>query len=255
MSCFLRLCLLVALLTASACDRYSTKTQEVSARIESVRPHDPGAYTQGLLYKDGRLWESTGLYGQSTVREVDTARGEVLRRQALPDEFFGEGLAWHGDELWVLTWREQTTLVMNPVTLETIRTHRYPGEGWGLTSDGAHLIMSDGTSTLRFMRPSDFSEEKRITVTENGKLLSNLNELEFTPHGIFANVYMTERIVLIDPANGRVTASLDLSALRDQLPRPHRAEVLNGIAWDDTRHRLFVTGKLWPSVFELSLEK
>jgi len=216
-----------------------------------MHPHDPAAYTQGLLIHDGRLFESTGLYGESSLREIDWTTGEIRRRQALPEQFFGEGLAWHDGELWMLTWREQTAFVYNPDVFAIRRTYRYEGEGWGLTSDGRHLIMSDGTSTLRWMNPADFTEARRISVTEAGRPLLNLNELEWIDGQLLANVYLTDRVVAIDPENGRVTASMDLSSLRAHLPRPHQAEVLNGIAFDPSSGHLLVTGKNWPALFVL----
>jgi glutaminyl-peptide cyclotransferase len=229
----------------------SRAPETLTAEIIASRPHDPAAYTQGLQWHDGRLWESTGLYGQSSVREVDPATGEVLRKRDLPARYFGEGLTWHEGELWLLTWREQTAFVLDPDTFATKREHTYAGEGWGLTSDGEHLIMSDGTSRLRFMAPADFSLARELAVTENGVPLSNLNELEFIDGHIFANIYLTDRIVRIDPATGQVTASLDLSALRTQLPHPHNAEVLNGITHDPATGHLLVTGKRWPLLFEI----
>ncbi len=239
------------LLITSACTR---APETLTAKIIASRPHDPSAYTQGLQWHNGRLWESTGLYGQSSVREVDPATGEVLRKSNLPDRYFGEGLTWHDDELWLLTWREKTAFVLDPETFATRRELAFTGEGWGLTSDGEHLIMSDGTSRLRFMEPSNLSLIRELAVTENDVPLSNLNELEFIEGQIFANVYLTDRIVRIHPGNGRVTASLDLSKLRSLLPQPHQAEVLNGIAFDAMRGTLLVTGKRWPVLFELELK-
>ncbi|MGA1193408.1 MAG: glutaminyl-peptide cyclotransferase [Kiritimatiellia bacterium] len=239
------------LLITSACTR---APETLTAKIIASRPHDPSAYTQGLQWHNGRLWESTGLYGQSSVREVDPATGEVLRKSNLPDRYFGEGLTWHDDELWLLTWREKTAFVLDPETFSARRELAFTGEGWGLTSDGEHLIMSDGTSRLRFMEPSSLSLIRELAVTENDVPLSNLNELEFIEGQIFANVYLTDRIVRIHPGNGRVTASLDLSKLRSLLPQPHQAEVLNGIAFDAMRGTLLVTGKRWPVLFELELK-
>lgn len=225
----------------------------LTAEIISTRPHDPAAYTQGLQWHEGRLWESTGLYGQSSVREVNPATGEVIRKIDLPAQFFGEGLTWHDSALWLLTWREGTAFVLDPDTFSITREFSYPGEGWGLTSDGSHLIMSDGTSRLRFMDASTFSSVRELYVVEGDRPLSNLNELEYIEGYIFANVYMTDRIVRIDPATGRVTASIDLSALRNMLPRPHQAEVLNGIAHRSDNGHLLITGKNWPLMFELKI--
>ncbi len=236
-----------------ACDLRTPSARPLAFEIIAQHPHDPLAFTQGLQWHGDRLWESTGLYGKSSVREVNRETGEVIRRRDFPKHYFGEGLTVHGDHLWMLTWRERTVFVLDPETFEEVRTHAYPGEGWGLTSDGRHLIMSDGTSTLRFMSPDDFSEVRRVTVTENGKPLINLNELEYVDGAVYANIFMTDRIVRIDPRRGVVTASLDASPLRAALPRPNRAEVLNGIAYDAATGHFLVTGKYWPSLFVIRL--
>jgi glutamine cyclotransferase len=177
-----------------------------------------------------------------------------MRRRNLPSEVFGEGLTLHHGELWVLTWREGFVYVFDPDTFDIKRTFRLNGEGWGLTSDGASLILSDGTSSLTFYEARDFTAVRRLQVTENGRPLSNLNELEYVDGQIYANVYRTDRIVRIDPQDGQVNASIELQGLRAHLPRPHRAEVLNGIAFDDTTGNFLVTGKYWPKLFELRLE-
>lgn len=241
------------LLSGPACQR-SHEPEILRAVVVSTRPHDPQAYTQGLQLHDGRLWESTGLYGQSSVREVDPVSGRVLKKQPLSMLHFGEGLTWHDGALWVLTWRENVVFVLDPETLETKREYHYDGEGWGLTSDGRHLIMSDGTSRLRFMHPADFTVFREVGVRERGHPLNNLNELEYIDGNIFANIHMTDRIVRIDPASGRVTGTLDLSGLRAMLPRPNTAETLNGIAHDDSTGNLLITGKRWPLMFEVKLE-
>ena len=247
-------CGAILLLGCTACQR-SRAPEILRAGVVSVRPHDAGAYTQGLQLHAGRLWESTGLYGQSSVREVDPVSGEALRERELPANVFGEGLTWHDGELWVLTWRENAAFVLDPDTLATKREYRYEGEGWGLTSDGHHLIMSDGTSRLRFMMPENFTLARECRVTENGRPLNNLNELEFVDGAIFANVYLTDRIVRIDPASGRVTGTLDLASLRGLLPGPNNAEVLNGIAHDETTGHLIVTGKRWPMMMEIKIAR
>jgi glutamine cyclotransferase len=241
------------LVLAAGCGWFWPTGSLLSAEVVGTRPHDPSAYTQGLQLHEGRLWESTGLYGQSTVREVNPASGVVLRKHELPARFFGEGLTIHKGELWLLTWRERTAFVLNPETFETIKTHLYDGEGWGLTSDGTRLIMSDGTSALQFRNPEDFSLIKKMVVKERGKPVNNLNELEFFDGSIWANVYQTDRIIRIDARSGNVTGSVDLSSLRTQLPVPHRAEALNGIAHDSSTGNLLITGKWWPLLFELQV--
>ncbi|HMP88788.1 MAG TPA: glutaminyl-peptide cyclotransferase [Kiritimatiellia bacterium] len=241
----------VLLVIFTGCGVLSTESEQIPVQIVAIRPHDLDAYTQGLQLVDGRLFESTGLYGESSVREVDPLTGRVLRKTMLDSRFFGEGLTMHAGELWVLTWMENTALVMNPDTFDIVRSYSYDGEGWGLTSDGKHLIMSDGTSTLKFIEPTDFSVVKKLRVTESGVPLMNLNELEFINGSIFANVYLTDRIVRINPRSGRVTGYMQLNELRRHLAQPNRAEVLNGIAYDEQTGHLLVTGKYWPMLFVL----
>lgn len=243
------------LVVFSACDHRITGSKELVAyRVVSQRPHDPAAYTQGLQLHQGRLWESTGTYGRSSIREVDPATGKVTRKRLFEKKYFGEGMTWHDGRIWMLTWREKTAFLIDPSTLETLRTFSHDGEGWGLTSDGIHLIASDGTSTLRYIDASNFTEVGRIRVTAGGHPVNNLNELEYVNGDLYANVYMTDLIARIDPTSGQVTGWLDLSPLRDRLPRPHRAETLNGIAYDSESGNLLVTGKYWPSLFELRLD-
>jgi len=243
---------MIAAAMVCGCSRPSPAPVQFTARIISASHHDPSAYTQGLQLYQGRLFESSGLYQKSSVREVNPATGQVIRHQSLPDHMFAEGLSVHNHELWVLTWREQTAFVLELDTLAILRTHAYEGEGWGLTSDESSLIMSDGTSTLKFIDPTDFSIKRRLSVTENGIPLMNLNELEYVNGSIFANVYLTDRLVQINPANGRVIGYLDLSSLRSHLPQPNQAEALNGIAYDAATGHLLVTGKYWPLIFELA---
>lgn len=223
--------------------------------VVATHPHDPEAYTQGLQYIDGHLYESTGLYGQSSVREVELATGRVLRRINLPDRVFGEGMTLLDGHIRVLTWREQTAYRIDPEIWSIVDTNMYTGEGWGLTSDGVHLIKSDGTSRLAWIDPITFATVRTLPVIENGQPLMNLNELEWVDGKIFANVYMQDRIVLIDPRTGEVEANIELAGLRPLLPQPHRAEVLNGIAWNSENGTLLVTGKNWPLLFEIRLLK
>ena len=224
-------------------------------QILSVRAHDADAYTQGLQLTNGRLFESTGLYGESTVRELEPATGKILRKRPLAKTVFGEGLAVIGNEMWVLTWKENTVYVFETNSFKLIRTHTYPGEGWGLTTDGSQLIMSDGTSTLKFINPKDFSVTKTVEVKDGDRPIQNLNELEWINGEIFANVYRTEKMVRISPKGGQVTGWLDFTGLRNQLTQPNRAEVLNGIAYDAKTGHLLVTGKYWPQMFEIRVLK
>jgi glutamine cyclotransferase len=214
--------------------------------------HDPAAFTQGLQYIDGFLYEGTGLEGQSTIRKVKLESGEVLQRHAMPPQYFGEGIVIWGSELFQLTWKSGIGFVYDRTTFKVLRTFKYQGEGWGLTHDGSNLVMSDGTDRLRFLAPSTFSERRRVAVTAGGAPVRDLNELEFVKGEIFANIWQTDYIARIDPKTGRVTGWIDLRGLLTSRERAS-AEVLNGIAYDAAGDRLFVTGKLWPKLFEIKL--
>jgi glutamine cyclotransferase len=238
---------IAALLTACR------KPVELTYQIVSTRPHDPECYTQGLEFSGGRLFESGGTYGHSTLREVDPENGAVLRKRPMAATVFAEGITILNNELFNLTWKEQTATVVEPGTFKFIRSHNYQGEGWGLTNDGKQLIMSDGTSKLKFINPKDFSVGRTIEVTDGDRPVEQLNELEYVNGVIYANIYMTERIARISAESGKVTGWLDLSAIRKQLPRPNRAEVINGIAHDPATGNFLVTGKLWPKMFEIRI--
>lgn len=220
--------------------------------VVNVYPHDPGAFTQGLVYADGVLYESTGLNGRSSLRRVALQTGEVLQRRELAPEFFGEGLALFDNRLIQLTWQNNTGFVYDLVSFELLQTWSYPTEGWGLTHDGTHLIMSDGSAVLRFLDPYTFAVQREVTVTDAGRPVAQLNELEYINGEVFANVWMTDWIVRIDPRTGRVVGWVDLSGLLTAEERT-AADVLNGIAYDSQGGRLFVTGKLWPKLFEITL--
>jgi glutamine cyclotransferase len=217
-------------------------------------PHDPGAFTQGLVYRDGVLFESTGLEGRSSLRKVELETGRVLQQHDLESRYFAEGLADWGDELLQLTYRSNIGFVYDLETFAQRSTFSYPGEGWGLTHDGQRLIMSDGNSQLRFLDPLTRRELERLTVTDRGMPVDEINELEFVKGRIYANVWHSNRIAVIDPASGAVTAWLDLTGLRPASARDPEA-VLNGIAYDAQGDRLFVTGKLWPAVFEIRVRE
>jgi glutamine cyclotransferase len=225
-------------------------------RAEIVRtyPHDAGAFTQGLLYADGRLYESTGLEGRSSVRHVRLEDGRVLRQVAVPPPFFGEGLVAWGDRLISLTWQHGRAFIWDKATLKKLGEWRYPGEGWALTHNGRELIMSDGTPQLRFLDPATFKERRRITVKAYGQLVPRLNEIEWVKGEILANIWMTDRIARIDPASGRVRGWIDLSAVSRRVPNRGTDDVANGIAYDAKGDRLFVTGKHWPLLFEVRLK-
>lgn len=221
--------------------------------VVNVYPHDPRAFTQGLLYRDGFLYESTGLRGRSTLRKTRLETGEVVRQRPLDARYFGEGLVDWQDTLVQLTWQSGTGFVYDLEDFTLIRTFRYPGEGWGLARDDRHLIMSDGTPTLRFLDPETFAEVRRVTVTDEGREVPNLNELELIDGRVYANVYETDVIVVIDPDTGHVVSRIDLRGLLPAADRARGVDVLNGIAYDADGGRLFVTGKLWPKLFEIRL--
>lgn len=220
-------------------------------------PHDPAAYTQGLLYSEGQLYESTGQVGESSVRIVRLKDGKLLKKADIPPPYFGEGMALWGDRLISLTWRHQRGFLWDRVTLKKLGEWRYPGEGWGLASDGKRLIMSDGSASLRFLDPQTLEETGRIGVTWRGEPVPLLNEIEVVDGEILANVWMTPRIARIDPQTGKVIDWIDLSALVAKVVG-HQDDfdnVLNGIAWDAKDRRLFVTGKRWPKLFEIRLHR
>jgi glutaminyl-peptide cyclotransferase len=217
-------------------------------------PHDSDAYTQGLIFLDGHLYEGTGRNGKSSIRMVELATGRVLQRYDLPAEYFGEGLTDWGSDLIELTWKAEKGFVYDRFSFSQRRTFAYKGEGWGLTHDGKQLIMSDGSASLRFLDPQTFRETKRISVTdENGKPVLNLNELEYVRGQIYANIWETDRIARISPTSGKVLGWIDLLGIIDKSKLTDNDAVLNGIAYDSKTDRLFVTGKLWPKLFEIKV--
>lgn len=223
-------------------------------KVVNAWPHDTGAYTQGLFYKDGYLYESTGHVGESTVRKVELETGEVVQRHRLSGPYFGEGIVDWKDALIQLTWQNQTGFVYDLTTFQPQRRFSYPGEGWALTRDDQHLYMSDGTADLRVLDPETLAEIRRIHVTADGVPVPRLNELEWVNGEIYANVWLTDRIARIDPASGHVVGWIDLTGLLDVSKRSNPLDdVLNGIAWDALGKRLFVTGKCWPKLFEIRL--
>ncbi len=219
--------------------------------VVQTYPHDPEAFTQGLLYRDGFLYESTGLKGQSSLRKVRLETGEVVQRTNVDDRYFAEGLTDWGGRLVQLTWETNVGFVYELSSFARQRMFSYAGEGWGLTHDARRLIMSDGTPSLRFLDPETLQETGRVTVKDGARAVDDLNELEFVQEEVYANVWLTDRIAMIAPATGQVTGWIDLTGLRPSGASPDA--VLNGIAYDAERNRLFVTGKLWPSLFEIVL--
>ena len=223
-------------------------------QIVHAYPHDPKAFTQGLVYVDGHLYESTGLNGRSSLRMVDLQTGRILQHHELAAEYFGEGLTNWGSSLVQLTWKAGTAFVYDRFSFALQRTLHYPGEGWGLTQDGKSLIMSDGSPVLRFFDPRTFREIRRLSVVdENGQPVLDLNELEYVRGEIYANVWHTDRIARISPRTGKVLGWIDLSGLIDKSQLSDPDAVLNGIAYDSRFDRLFVTGKLWPRLFEIKV--
>lgn len=216
-------------------------------------PHDVAAFTQGLLYFRGRLYESTGLHDASSLRRVRLADGKVLTRRELPAHLFGEGLARVGHYLYQLTWKAGVARVHALPDMRLLRRYRYRGQGWGLTWDGEHLVMSDGSATLRFITPDDFVSERELTVTYHGAPVPRLNELAYFCGAIWANIRYADVIVRIDPASGVIIGSINATSLRDALPDPAAAGVLNGIAWNPDTQRILVTGKNWPLLFAIRM--
>jgi glutamine cyclotransferase len=224
-----------------------------SYRIVNVYPHDPLAWTQGLVFEDGVLLESTGRRGQSSLRRVALESGEVLQFLALPPQLFAEGLTLFGDRIIQLTLKARVGFVYDADSFALQRTFIYPTEGWGLTHDGQRLIMSDGTAALHFLDPDTLLETGRIEVHDDQGPVTMLNELEYIEGEVYANVWLTDRIARIDPDSGQVTAWIDLAGLLSPEDFAGTVDVLNGIAYDAQNGRLFVTGKLWPKLFEIEL--
>ena len=222
-------------------------------RVVNAYPHDAEAFTQGLIFRDGFLFESTGQYGRSTLRKVELKSGRVVQQHRLDPVHFGEGLAeWNG-QLIQLTWRSQIAFVYDLVSFKPQRMFGYSGEGWGLTHNQREFILSDGTDTLRFIDPNTFRETRRVTVRDGKIPVKDLNELEYVREEIYANIWHTDRIARIAPQTGQVIGWIDLSGLMSTAYRLEPEAVLNGIAYDALNNRLFVTGKLWPRLFEIQV--
>ncbi len=240
----------LALAALAACSRGEPATgYEVLARF----PHDTSAYTQGLLYHDGVLYESTGRYGMSELRRVDLESGRVLQRVRLPDDRFGEGLALLDGKLYQLTWESGVGYVYDVETLALLDSFTYAGEGWGLTTDGRSLIMSDGSDTIRYLDPQTFETTRTVAVSDRGSPLKEINELEYIGGVLYANIYRTDWIVRIDPETGSVLGWTNMRGLLSANERTPHTDVLNGIAYDAENDRLLVTGKLWPVLFHIRL--
>ena len=250
--------LVMALTTVAACAPAAV-AQRQSAPVHGFRvvatfPHDPNAFTQGLVFADGEFYESTGLNGESSVRRVEIVTGKVLQELKVPEEYFAEGLALVGDELLQLTWQHQRGFVYDRKTFKQKRTFAYKNEGWGIAYDASGgLVMSDGSDTLTFLDPKTQAAIKTIRVRDAGQPVPQLNELEWVDGEIWANVWTTDRVARISPNTGEVNAWLDLSTLWPRHLRQPPADVLNGIAYDKATRRIFVTGKKWPLVYQIAV--
>ncbi len=243
--------------TAAAAQPAPLQAQRASIQSYEVvasAPHDPDAFTQGLLFQDGVLYESTGLHGRSSIRKVDPATGKVLQKRDVDARYFGEGIvAWKG-RLLELTWQNQIGFIYDLKTFEPKATFSYPGEGWGLTHDGRRIIMSDGTDELRFLDPDTLEEKGRVRVTDGGGAVFNINEIEWIEGEVWGNIWGSDWIARIDPATGKVKAWIDLTGLLPAADRSGSEDVLNGIAYDAEAGRVLVTGKLWPKVYEIRVK-
>lgn len=246
----------LALLAVAAGPAAAAPTPVYGYQVVHAYPHDPKAFTEGLFFMDGHLFESTGLEGRSSVRKESLETGKVIEKHDLPPAFFGEGIVDWKDKLVQLTYRSEKGFVYDLGTFKERSTFAYHGEGWGLTQDGKRIIMSDGTPRIRFLDPVTLKETGSITVTEGGQPVGNINELEWVKGEIFANIWQTDMIARINPRTGEVVGWIDLSGLRDKAGAGADPDaVLNGIAYDSAKGRLFVTGKLWPRLFEIKLVK
>lgn len=226
--------------------------REYTVRVVREYPHDPSSYTQGLFFQDGRLYESTGQWGESTFREVDLETGKALSRKDFGKEYFLEGSVMLGDVLYILTWTNHVLLRYNAKTLEYIDALRYPRQGWGLTTDGKHLIASDGSSTLYFLDPEDLHTVRKVKAKLGDRYVGYMNELEWIEGKIWANVYLTDTIVIVNPENGRVEGRIDCKGLLPDSLRDARTDVLNGIAVRDGH--IYLTGKYWKRLYEIELQ-
>lgn len=250
----LRPLLLAAVVLLVARPLVAAEPPHFTYTVVQAWPHDTRAFTEGLTYLDGALYESTGLNGHSTLRKVELSTGKVLQQVTLGDDFFGEGMTILHGKIYQLSWKNQVGFVYDLTTLREERRFAYTGEGWGLTTDGHSLIMSDGTNQIRFIDPATFAVTRTIQVMIHGAPLDQLNELEWVNGHILANVWQTPSIVSIDPADGTILGVIDLIGLLPTAERVPSTDVLNGIAYDPAGDRLFVTGKFWPKLYQIALK-
>lgn len=247
--------MIAQMVVAQSSHTQKSSPAQYTYKIVHTYPHDPDAFTQGLFYHDGFLYEGTGLKGRSSLRKVRLETGNVVQRVELPAEYFGEGIALLNGEIFQLTWQAQTGFVYDATDFHLLRQFTYPGEGWGLTTDGKDPFMSDGTPQIRVWDGATLKEKRRINVHDGDKKIDQLNELEFIGAEIFANIWQTDRIARISPSTGAVIGWIDLKGILSPMYQRQSGAVLNGIAYDAKSKRLFVTGKLWPSLFEIKLVK
>jgi glutamine cyclotransferase len=240
---------------ASAAATTSEDVPTYSYKIKNSWPHDSRAYTQGLIFHDGVLWESTGQYGESSLRKVELKTGKVIKQISVPRNYFAEGMTVFHNKVFQLTWQEHKGFIYDPDTFQKQGEFTYTGEGWGLTHDDESLIMSDGTDKIRFLDASTLRTTRTISVTDRGEPVHELNELEYIKGEIYANVYQTDRIARIEPKTGKILGWIDLTGLLAVTDRTGGEDVLNGIAYDSKGRRLFVTGKMWPKLFEIEIVK
>jgi len=227
--------------------------KEYSYEVVNVYPHDPEAFTQGLIFQDGYLYESTGLFGKSSLRKVELETGQVLQQKTIDKKYFSEGLAANNKQLVQLSWNAGKGFIYNAETFELKQSFNYPGEGWGLTFYNDKFILSDGSSYLRFLDENNMQEVSRIQVLKDGQPVKKINELEMVKGNIYANIWLSDNILIISPQSGQVIGQVNLSGLREKHAKDPRGDVLNGIAYDAAGNRLFVTGKFWSKLFEISL--
>ena len=228
--------------------------EKYNYEVVNSYPHNKDAFTQGLEYYNGYLYEGTGLNGRSSLRKVDLKTGEIEKIHHLEDKYFGEGITIFNDKIYQLTWKSRTGFIYN-LDFELIEKFSYKTEGWGLTHNNKELIMSDGSNRLYFLNPKTLEKTKEITVTKKGKKVNNLNELEYIKGKIYANVWQKDYIVIIEPTTGKVEGIIDLKGIINTDDYNYELNVLNGIAYDSDNDRLFVTGKLWPKIFEIKIKK
>ncbi len=260
LTCLLLVVIIFLSLSVQSCSSNSfhannndKSTPILSYEIINIYPHDSQSFTQGLVWKDGYLYESTGLYGSSSLRKVELKTGKVLQIHYLSDDYFAEGMTILNNKIYLLTWKEETGFIYDQHTLQLVDTFSYSHEGWGLTTDGEYLIISDGTSVLHFLNPETLKEVKQVNVHDGLFLVYGLNELEYIKGYIYANIWQTDRIAVIEPGTGKIVFWLDLYGILDSVQHNKNLDVLNGIAYDTENNRLFVTGKLWPAVFEIKV--